>query len=388
MTYDVIVVGLGAMGSATLYQLAKRGVKVLGIDRFAPPHDQGSSHGETRVTRQGVSEGSPYVPLAIRSHEIWRELEALTRYDLLLTCGFLAIDGTAGRATLHGKPRFVDASAANAQRFGIAHEVIGPEDARQRFPQFKLNGDEQIYFEPGGGIVFPENCIRAHMECAIMLGATARTDEMVKSIRPDGDGVCVETTVGRYRSDRAVISAGSWTPGFFPKALGEVRLLRQVLHWYRPDNPQFYAATRSPAFLWLHGPNAEDSFYGIPIVPGSNPAVKIACEQYSDRIEMPEALDRTVSPQEARSTYDRHLAGRLVGLSSRVLHSVVCLYTFAPDGDFVIDADPENDRILVVSACSGHGFKHSAGVGEHVADLLVADGAKISDFSINRPSLG
>ena len=156
---DVIVVGLGAMGAATAYQLARRGVRVLGLDRFAPPHDRGSSHGETRITRQAIGEGDQYVPLALRSHEIWRELEAETGEQLLLSCGFVAIDSAGGRAATHGRPGFTARTVAAARRFGITRELLTPDELMRRHPAFRLAGHEQVYYEPGGGLVFPERCI-------------------------------------------------------------------------------------------------------------------------------------------------------------------------------------------------------------------------------------
>ncbi|PZN94097.1 MAG: N-methyl-L-tryptophan oxidase [Alphaproteobacteria bacterium] len=388
MTADVIVIGLGAMGSATLYQLARRGVRVLGIDRFRPPHGEGSSHGDTRITRRGVGEGAVYGPLAVRSHAIWRDLEAATGLELLRECGFLAIDGSGGAGVMHGKPDFMATTLASAAAQGLAHEELGIAEARSRFPQFALRGHERVYFEPEGGLVFPERCITAQLDQAARLGARIRTGEAVVAIVRDGDGVAVTTDQGRYRADRVVLAAGGWTPGLAPRALGGLQLLRQVLHWYPPEDPGLWHVDRCPTFMWMHGATPADSFYGFPLVPGlPTAAVKVAQEQYARIAPAPDAIDRAVAADEADAMTRTHIAGRLNGLGGTSVRDLVCLYTFSPDGDFIIDHDPHNDRLLLLSACSGHGFKHSAAIGDHVAGVL-ADGAPLLPaFRLGRPGV-
>lgn len=372
-TADVIVVGLGAMGAATAYQLARRGVRVLGLDRYAPPHDRGSSHGETRITRQAIGEGEAYVPLALRSHAIWRELEEQTGERLLLACGFVAIDSSGGTASMHGKASFVSRTIAAARRFGIPHELLKPDELAYRHPAFAVSGREQIYYEPDGGLIFAERCIAAQLRQARMLGADLRIDRTVRAIRSGAGGIRVETDHASFQAERVVIAAGGWTPGLVGAPLRRVQLLRQVLHWFAPIDPAIYAPGRFPSFIWGHGVRSEDSFYGFPIVPGGTPGVKIAAEQFAAEMGVPEALDRTVSADEVAAIHTRHADGRLHGLARSALRSSACFYTSTPDGDFVIDRLPEGDRVLVVSACSGHGFKHSAGIGEHIAQVIAGE---------------
>ena len=383
-TADVIVIGLGAMGAASLYQLAKRQVRAIGIDRHAPPHDLGSSHGETRVTRQAIGEGEAYVPLALRSHAIWRELEAETGEQLLLTCGFAAIDSSGGRSLLHGKAGFVDRTVAAAERFGIEHAVLPADELGRRFPALMLNGDERVYFEPSGGLVYPERCIAAQLDRARAMGARVHTHETVTAIEPGPRGVRVMTTVRSYEAAHAVIAAGGWTPGLVGAPLAGMRLLRQVLHWFSPADPAIYRAGAFPTFIWTHGPRPEDSFYGFPIAPGVTPGVKLATEQYSRAIGAPEKMKREVAVDEVGAMHADHANGRLRGLSRAALRSTACFYTNAPDGDFVVDHSPESERLLIVSACSGHGFKHSAGVGEHVARLIAGEESPSSAFALDR----
>lgn len=386
-TADVIIIGLGAIGSANLYQLARRGARVLGFDRFHPPHDRGSSHGETRITRQAIGEGEHYVPLALRSHAIWRDLESETGERLLLACGFAAIDSSGGTSILHGKVGFVERTEEIARRFGIAHEVLSPAEMCRRYPALKLRGDERVYFEPGGGLVYPERCISAQLARARALGARIRTGEAVTAIESGPHGASVTTSLGVYTAGQVVVAAGGWTPALIGAPMGSMRLLRQTLHWFAPEQPEVYQSERFPTFIWTHGARAQDSFYGFPIAPGTTKGVKLATEQYSVAIDAPEALDRAVALGEAHALWEDHVAGRLHGLSKSALKSIACFYTNAPDGDFVVGYRPNCDRLLVVSACSGHGFKHSAGLGEHVARLIVGEESANAEFSLARATL-
>jgi len=371
-TADVIVIGLGAAGSAALYQLARTGISAIGIDRWEPPHAMGSSHGETRITRQAIGEGEVYVPLVLRSHEIWRELEHETGQRLLEACGVLIIGAEGGAAMHHSRSGFVLNTVAAAKAHGIAHEVLSIDETRRRFPQFALTGDELVYFEPGGGFVYPERCIAAQLAMASKLGACIVTGAQVTAIRETAGGVAVEAGDTIYHADRVILAAGAWTPGLTDSpALAPLTLRRQVLHWFAPERPQDFAVGTFPAFIWLHGNHAEDSFYGFPIPDdlGHN-LVKVADENQTRATADPDLLDREVRPDEADEMHHDHIAGRIPGLALPPVRSAACLYTCAPDADFVIGPLDGSQRITVVSACSGHGFKHSAAVGEHAVRLI------------------
>ncbi len=373
---QVAVVGLGAMGSAVLYQLAKRGVAVLGLDRHAPPHARGSSHGETRITRQAVGEGRDSIPLVLNSHRIWRELEAETGDTLLVACGVLVMGPGSGATSHHGKPDFVGRSIAGAREFGIVHEVLRGDEVARRFPQFTgLNGDERAYYEPGGGYVLPERCIAAQLSRASALGATIRTGTAVLSIGQDGAGVVVETSDGVVRAERAVVAAGGWTAPLLGAPFDRLLAVkRQLLHWYALDDLSAYGP-RAPAFIVMHGPGDTDYLYGFPPLPGEA-RMKVATEQYAASTTA-DAMDRTVSLEESAAMFTTHVAGRLAGATARVAQAAACFYTVTPDRGFIIDRHPTQNRITVVSACSGHGFKHSAGIGEAVAQHLVEGRAQV-----------
>lgn len=365
---DVIVVGLGAVGSALVLHLARLGLRVIGIDRFDPPHDQGSSHGRTRITRLAVGEGEAFVPLVQRSHALWRQLETESGERLMQTTGLLVIGAPAGAsAAYHGQAGFFERTRLLAERFGIAHEMLGPDAVRERFPAFRPQDDELAYFEPDGGVLFPEACIRVQLALAEQAGARLLRGCRMHRVLPQGSGVVVETEAGRLQADRAVLCTGAWLPGQ-GQGLPPLRVLRQVLHWFEPTQPTLFDPGAFPAFLWLHGPNPSDAFYGFPRVDGQF-GVKLATEQFHDESD-PDRVDRVVPEALGQALFDEHLAGRLQGLSPRVLASATCLYTMAADGNFVVAPHPETARITWVSACSGHGFKHSAALGESLAQQI------------------
>ena len=373
---DVIVVGLGAMGSATLYQLARRGARAIGIDRFAPPHDRGSSHGESRITRQAIGEGEEYVPFALRSHEIWRELEAETGRSLLAPVGGLIIgrQGEAGRQ--HGHADFIGRTMAAARRFRIEHEVLAAGDVARRFPQFRLAGDETCYYEPGAGFLRAEACVAAQLDRARALGATIRTGETVTDVAADATSVTIRTSAATYTAGQAVVTAGAWAPQLLGGAFAKVlRVYAQTLLWFAPDGEALFAPGRFPIFIWRYGGGEDDHFYGFPVV---GDGVKLATEQFAETTEPDHARPNT-SADDARRMYEAHVRGRLAGLSDRCVRAVTCLYTVTPDSGFLIDRHPEWERVLVASPCSGHGFKHSAAIGEALAEC-VTDGTSRLDL--------
>ena len=384
--YDTIVVGLGAVGSACLYQLAKRGQRVLGVDRYAPPHAWGSSHGETRITRQAIGEGEAYVPLVSRSHEIWREIEAQTGTELLVQCGALILAGRGSAANHHGKGDFVRRTIAVAERFGIPHEVLDAAEIGARYPQLGLTGEEVGYFEPGGGFVRPERCIAAQLSLARHHGAELLLDTAVAGYQADGPGATVVTTVGgdRFTAAQVVIAAGPWTGGMVGGAMGRhMQVCRQVLHWFGADDEAAYAPERFPVFIWMHGDTQEDYLYGFPVPSGSK-GVKVATEQYGEVTADPDLLRRDVLAAEMEAMFHDHVAGRLRGVRPGALRSSACMYTVTPDAGFVVDWLPGDGRILVASACSGHGFKHSAGLGEAVAQGIADGAASLGHFGAAR----
>ncbi|MBC7800931.1 MAG: N-methyl-L-tryptophan oxidase [Gemmatimonadaceae bacterium] len=385
-TYDTIVIGLGAVGSACLYQLAKRGQRVLGIDRYAPPHGHGSSHGETRITRRAIGEGEAYVPLVTRSHDIWREIESETGLDLLTQCGALILSGRDNAANHHGKGDFVRRTIAAAKRFDIPHEVLDAAAIGARFPQFGLTGQEIGYFEPGGGFVRPERCIEGQLRLARRKGAGMLLDTQVVRFDPDGPGATAVTTAAgdRLVARHVVMAAGPWLGGMVGAEIGRhLSVCRQVLHWFGAEDEAAYAPGRFPVFIWMHGDAPEDYLYGFPVCPGST-GVKVATEQYSETTADPGALRTAVPAEEPAAMFRDHVAGRLRGVRPGALRSSACMYTVTPDSGFVVDWLPGHARVLMASACSGHGFKHSAGLGEAMARQIAGSDPVLPGFGADR----
>ena len=368
-TPDVLVIGLGAMGSATVYQLAKRGVKVVGIDRFTPPHTVGSTHGETRITRQAIGEGQQFVPLALRSHQIWREIEAHTGKHLLRQCGGLLIARAGLSSHLHGQADFLGSTIAAAHAFDIAHERLDAAAIVARFPQFLCQGDEVGYYEPGAGYLTPETCVSAQIELAQRLGADIRFNEKVERLVANGSRTQVVTDHSQYQARVTLVCAGAWIPQLVPRLNGVLKVRRQVLHWFPVDGPLSYQPRDCPVYIWHWGTGPDQVFYGFPQV-GDERVIKVATEQDIHET-LPDAVQRQVAVGESAKMYADHVAGKLRGIGATSVRAATCLYTNAPGANFVIDRLPEQPDTIVVSACSGHGFKHSAAIGEAVAQMAI-----------------
>ena len=364
--YRTIVIGLGAMGSATLHHLARRGHVALGIDRFAPPHASGSSHGDTRITRLAIGEGVHYTPLAMRSHSLWRELERDTGTRLLTSNGGLFISSAARSAVMHVSDFFANTIKA-ARDHGIAHEILDASAIRSRFPAFKVADDEYGYFEHEAGFLRPEACIRAHLESAQRHGAEIRPNETVTSFAFSGRGVTVVTDRDRYVAERIVMAAGAWLPTLVgPTLARHFKVFRQQIYWFAIDgDPASFRPESFPIFIWELQGRAQ-GLYGFPALDGPGGGVKVGTEQF----EVGTTADAPPAPASAADSATVHaefVAPFLRGLAARCVKAVSCLYTVTPDFGFVIDAHPDTDRVLIVSACSGHGFKHSPAIGEAAA---------------------
>ena len=365
---EVIVAGLGAVGSAALYQLARRGTRALGIDRWAPPHAMGSSHGETRITRLALGEGSQYVQFARRSHEIWRELEAATGATLLRAVGCLVYGAEDSRGSAHGAGDFLQTTIDVARQHGIDHQVLDAAALRQRFPQFRWRGDERGCLEPGGGFVHPEACVDAQLTVAQGLGARIRTDERVVGWSADAGGVSVTTDRGTHRADRLILATGAWLPAMVPHLGARVRLYRQVMGWFRPDGEAAeFAAGAMPVYVRL--PDAGSAMlYGFPAVDPADPALKVAGEQF-DVPSAADAVEPSVSDAEQAALFA--LAAPHLRITAPCVRALACRYAVTPDFHFIIDRVAPFAPVWFASACSGHGFKHSAAVGEALAELAI-----------------
>jgi len=387
ITADIVVVGLGAVGSAALYQSAKLGAKVIGIDRFVPPHDQGSSHGETRITRQAIGEGREFVPLVLRSNQIWEELERATGRSLLTSNGGLVLASAGIHGRHHGSNAFLAQTIDAAKSFGIPHEQLTTDEIRHRYPQFELRAGEQGYFEPGAGFLRPEACVETQIARAQQLGARLFTSESVRSLSQKTGAVQVTTNQATYSASKVILTAGAWITGFLPPEYASNFLVyRQTLCWFAlHQNSDRYTPDRFPIFIWIMGNEVEDMLYGFPAVNGPDGGIKVATESYEDTVD-PDRVPRDVSAQSVARMHFDYIACRLPDVSSLCLRTATCLYTVTPDAKFVIDYLDEHRNIVFASACSGHGFKHSPAVGEVLAQqaLGIRPQLDLSRFRLDR----
>ena len=382
--YDLIVAGLGAMGSAALYQASKRGASALGIDRFTPPHTMGSSHGDTRITRNAIGEGENYMPFVKRSNEIWRELEAAIGQTLLHQSGGLIIGGEEAVA-FHYQGDFVDESARIAEKYGVAYEILTADQLRERFPLLTPRDGDRAYYEPGAGVLRPEGCIETQLESARQNGAAIHTGEKVTGYETCASGVTVATEKGSYSADKLIIAAGAWVADFLPEThRAGIRVNRQLIHWFEAEDRRLFHPDRFPFVIWI-GDTLADFWSVFPAPDDGMNGIKLVTEQYHTSTA-PDEVSRVVTAEEADDMYHRLTVPRLKGLRDKQLHAAVCLYTLTTDEHFVIDFHPGSERVVVTSPCSGHGFKHSAAIGETLMQLALDGGCEfdISAFNLAR----
>lgn len=384
-TYDLIVIGLGAAGSVALCQAALRGARVLGIDRFHPPHEFGSSHGETRITRQAIGEGAEFVPLVLRANVLWRELEAATGEKLLVqNGGLILLDG--GAQVQGSGAAFFRQTVDCARSFGIEHQILRVEEIRERFPQFILHDGAEGYLEPDAGYLFPEKCIAAQLSLAAARHAEVRTGEIVTGIITDSSGVIVQTNRSHYAAAGAVLAPGPWMADWARTICGldEARfpVYRQTLYWFAVEPQSRFSSAEMPIFIW-NSASVEKGFYGFPSLDGVS--LKVATEQF-ESLSHPQDGPAAIAPEQAQAFYDSYVRVGLRGLSSRCLRTATCFYTVVPGHGFLIDHAIDSERIWFASACSGHGFKHSAAVGEILAQKTLGEATAIDlqPFARNR----
>ncbi|HEX5407214.1 MAG TPA: N-methyl-L-tryptophan oxidase [Pseudonocardiaceae bacterium] len=361
MSYDVIVIGLGGMGSAAAYRLAERGQRVLGIDRYPPVHDQGSSHGGSRITRQAYFEDPAYVPLLLRAEELWREVEARSGRTVVHYTGGLMI-GRPGSRTVAG-------SLASARQWGLDHELLDADAVHARFPTFTLADDEIALYEGKAGFVVPEASVAAHLRLAAEAGAELHYSELVTTWEAVAGGVRVRTAEGVYTAERLVLCPGAWAPELLADLGIPFAIERQVQYWFTPGGPVGpFLQDRHPIYVW--DPEDGRQFYGFPATDDDPAAgVKVAFFR-GGRICTPSTIDRTVDPAEIDAMVS-YTTGRLPELAGTCCRAVTCMYTNTPDEHFVIARHPAHERVVVACGFSGHGFKFVPVVGEIVADLSV-----------------
>lgn len=382
--HDIAIVGLGAMGAAVAWHASRLGASVLGIDRHEPPHTLGSSHAETRITRLAVGEGDHYLPFVARSHELWRELGGLIDQPLLYESGGYILSDAAEKADRWTD--FTMETARIAERAGLDYEVFDADGFRQRQPGLIVPDSATIGFESTAGIVMCERAVAAQLDQARNAGAQLRTGEQVTAIEPHGDHVQITTDRSVHEARHVVVAAGAWTPQLVPTAIAErLTVTRQVAHWFEADDLDAWSVDNFPFVMWIAG--TIDDYVGVfPVPPDTAiPGVKILGEQF-ELTTTADTVARTVTAEEIADFHAHLVAPRFPGISDRSVRAEVCLYTNTPDDEFLIEADPRSDRIVVMSPCSGHGFKHSTALGEAVAQRICGGGSDESLAPFGLPS--
>jgi sarcosine oxidase len=373
---DVIVIGLGAMGAAAACELSRRGASVIGIDRHEPPHGLGSSHGRSRIIRDAYFEHPLYVPLVLRARELWTELEELTGTMLYRRTGGVMVGPPDGA--------LVTGALASAREHALEHEYLHGDEVQRRFPGLRAEPDHAAVFEPNAGVLNPEACVRTMLSIAAGYGARLNTATRVVGWRVDeSGGVVVETAGGTLRGRHAVFAAGPWQTQLLASGSATLGLPltveRQVSCWFAssPGVQAFHPAV-CPIAIWEYASGRFTYTF-----PDLGHGVKIGVHHEGDRAD-PDAVDRTVSMAE-EETARALLEWCMPGAAHRLRDANVCLYTNTPDGHFIIDRHPGHERVLLISACSGHGFKFATAIGEIAADVLLEGGSRF-DLEMFRAS--
>jgi sarcosine oxidase len=352
-TYDAIVIGLGAMGSATAYELSRRGQRVLGLDSYERGHTRGASHGRSRIFRQAYTSPA-YVPLVKRSYQLWRELEEAAGRTLLTMTGMLLV-GRPGTDMIEGP-------IESARVHSLPYELLAPADVVRRFPGFRLTDDLVAVYEPGAGFLRPEECIGAFLDLAARRGTAIHHEEPVLRWRAEGTGVRVETARRAYTASRLVITPGPWAGALLADLNLPLAVQRVVNVRVRPRQPELFAPERCPVFGW---DVPEGHYYGFPALPGDG--MKLG-RNTDGGLCTPETVERTVSEAEI-AAFVGMLERYMPRAAGPVTGALTCLYTNTPDKHFIIDRHPIHEQVVYGCGFSGHGFKFASAVGEILADL-------------------
>jgi sarcosine oxidase len=353
--YDAIVVGVGGMGSAACYHLARRGLRTLGLERFDIPHAMGSSHGVTRIIRLAYYEHPSYVPLLLRAFALWDDLARESGRHLLEVTGTIDASGP-DEVVFTG-------SLAACEQFDLPYEVLTSGTLTARYPGYRLPPEHLALFQPRGGFLLPERCITAHVAGALAAGADIRARERVLTWEPLASGVRVTTERGVYEAERLILAAGPWMASLVPALAGLAEPERQVLAWFAPLDPALFTPQRFPVFNLMV---PEGRYYGFP--QHDVPGFKIGLYHHLGEMVDPDAFERETSPADeeplraATARYFPAANGATMALRT-------CLFTNTPDEHFILDLLPGYPQIVVASPCSGHGFKFASVIGEILADL-------------------
>ena len=353
--YDAIVIGVGGMGSAAVYHLARRGLKVLGLEQYDIPHNMGSSHGYSRMIRYTLQEHPSYVPLVRRAYELWHQLENASGERLVVTTGSV-------RAGPPESPFFLGAKES-CDVHNIPYDILTSAELGRRFPGYQLTEDIASIYQADGGFLLPERCIVEHVRAALDAGGEVHGRETVQDWEPLGEGVRVRTDRDTYTANKLVVTAGAWAAKLAPQVAKYAVPERQVLGWFQPERPELFRPESFPVFGVLA---EEGRYYGFPSY--SVPGFKIGRSHHLLQQVDPDNMDREVHSEDEEVL--RQFVGRYFPLAAGpVLSLKTCIYTNTPDEHFIIDRLPTHPQVSVAAGFSGHGFKFASVIGEIMADL-------------------
>ncbi len=352
--FDVIVIGVGGMGSAAACELARRGRRVLALEQFALGHDRGSSHGHTRIIRKAYYEHPDYVPLVCRAFERWYDLEQRQGIHLLTECPCLSI-GRSDSPTIAGV-------LASAKQHRLPVETLTSSELRYRYPAFRFD-DYVGVLERSAGFLYVEDCVQAHACEAVRMGATILDHEPVVSWQANEREVSVQTTAERYTAARLIVTAGPWAGQMLARQGACLRVVRQVAQWFGTCDD---AAFRRDVFPLYLADTPQGHFYGFPVL--NTNGAKVAQHYGAPEVTAPSEINRAIKPQD-EETVRAFLRKHLPGIDGPCHRASVCLYTLTPDRHFIIDRHPDLANVVIAAGFSGHGFKFASVVGEILADL-------------------
>jgi sarcosine oxidase len=363
MTYDVAIVGLGGIGSAIAAQSARRGASVIGLEQFGPAHDRGSSHGRSRMIRQAYFEDAAYVPLVLRSYELWRDLEKQSSENLLRITGVLSV-GEETSTIISGTQR---ASA----KHGLRLEKWSREEVRRRYPSLRLLDNEIALFETDGGVLDPERSVRAHLKAAEAAGAELRFETPVRHWEAAEGHITITLHDGtQVHARKLILSLGPWFKELLQELGIALRVQRNVQVWFTPATDA-YQAPGFPAFL-LDRSGLPAPLYGFP---DFGDGVKLAFHGFGDLTGADELI-RDIDPVRDIEPVKRATDDWMPAAAARFREATPCMYSLTPDGNFVIDRHPAHPNVILCGGFSGHGFKFAPVVGEIAAELALDGGSR------------
>ena len=374
--FDVIVLGLGGVGSAALFHLAGRGAHALGIEQFAIAHDRGSSHGQTRMIRQAYFEHPDYVPLVQRAFDLWRELESEAGKTLYHEVGLVEV-GHAGGEVIRGV-------RASARRHALPIENLSAAEVQRRFPGLRVPDDCEAVFESRAGYLLVERCVAAHARLAERRGATIHAGETVRAWRAEGTGVVVETDRDAYAADRLIVAAGAWSAELLADLGVPFEVRRKPLYWFRTTSDVYRADHGGPAFFYEL---PQGCYYSLPQI--DDVGLKVAEHTGGRVVTDPRHVNRDVDADDL-ARVAAFVEAYLPDATTDCVDHAVCMYTMTPDEHFVVDFHPGCPQVAFAAGLSGHGFKFTCVLGESLADMALCGTAHraLRFLAVDRETLG